>query len=343
MSFAYPWLLLLFIPFVFLVIYVLKRPRPSIRIPSARPFIAAGTGTGLLRKAGLPFIIYVLAIAMLLFALSRPRKGMEEIKLRAEGIDIILAIDLSGSMRAFDVPEKIGTKDELYAGLKAGTIESRLETAKKEIAKFIEKRPNDRIGLVGFAPLPYSICPPTLDHAWLIEHLKHLQPGIIGENTGIAGPIATATQRLKNSDAKRRVIVLFTDGSNNVNAQITPFQAAKLAATYDIIIYTVGIGSSRAFCIQNVFGSNQLVPMEDQFDEKLMQDMAKVSSGKYYRAADAEGMAKVMDEIDKMEKTSVEQPKIIEYSEFAPGIVTASLALLLLAFTLENTFFRRLP
>jgi Ca-activated chloride channel family protein len=246
-------------------------------------------------------------------------------------------------MRAIDVPEKINTKDELYASLKAGVIENRLDTAKREIAKFIDKRPNDRIGLVGFAPLPYSICPPTLDHAWLIEHMKHLQPGIIGENTGIAGPISTAVQRLKDSEAKRRVIVLFTDGSNNVNALITPLQAAKLAANYDIVIYTVGIGSNRAFVIQNVFGSSQLVPMEGEFDEKLLQDMAKVSRGKYYKAADAEGMAKVMDEIDKMEKTSVEQPKIIEYSEFAPGMVTASLVMLLLAFTLENTFFRRLP
>lgn len=343
MTFAYPWLLLLFIPFAFLVIYILKRPRPSIRIPSVRPFLNASAGTGLLRKAGVPFIIYTLAIAMLIFALSRPRKGIEEVKLRSEGIDIVLAIDLSGSMRAIDVPEKINTKDELYAGLKSGTIENRLDTAKKEIAKFIDKRPNDRIGLVGFAPLPYSICPPTLDHAWLIENMKRLQPGIIGENTGIAGPISTAVQRLKDSEAKRRVIVLFTDGSNNVNARITPLQAAKLAANYDIVIYTVGIGSNRAFVIQNVFGSSQLVPLEGEFDEKLLQDMAKVSSGKYYKAADAEGMAKVMNEIDKMEKTSVEQPKIIEYSEFAPGIVTASIFMLLLAFTLENTFFRRLP
>ena len=143
--------------------------------------------------------------------------------------------------------------------------------AKEEIIKFIEKRPNDRIGLVGFANLPYSACPPTLDHGWLIQNMNRLEPGVIGDKTGIAGPIASAVQRLKNSDSKRRVIVLFTDGSNNVDARVSPRQAAKLAKEFNIIIYTVGIGSNRAYALQRGFFGTQFTEVQGEFDEKLLK------------------------------------------------------------------------
>jgi Ca-activated chloride channel family protein len=284
-----------------------------------------------------------MGVALLILALSRPQEGLEQVRQRAEGIDIMLAIDLSGSMEAVDVPANIRSGKDFRDGILSGKYNNRLEVAKKEIKRFIKSRPNDRIGLIGFAPLPYNACPPTLDHGWLISHLDRLKPGIIGDATGIAGPIASAVHRLKDADSKRRVLVLFTDGSNNVNAKISPRQAAKLANQFGVVIYTVGIGSSQAYVLQKTMFGEQFVPIPGQFDEPLLKDIAKLSEGKYYRAADSEGMAKVMDEINKMEKTTKEQPRIIDYRELAPYFITAAIVLVLLAFALENTILLRIP
>jgi Ca-activated chloride channel family protein len=236
--------------------------------------------------------------------LARPRHGLEEIRHRAEGIDIMLAIDLSGSMSAYDIPKNVSTQGELEALMKSGALKNRIAIAKAEIRKFIEARPNDRIGLIGFGPLPYAACPPTLDHAWLLAHLDSLDAGIIGDGTGIAGPIASATQRLKASEAKRRIVVLFTDGSNNVNAKVTPRQAAKLASSFDVIVYTVGIGSPNAAVLRDGFFGRQFVQLQDEFDEPLLRDISSTTGGRYYKASDAEGMAQAMSEIDKLEKTA---------------------------------------
>ena len=193
MIIAYPWFLLFLAPLVIIYILAAKRALPSIKIPSLKPFNAA-TGQKKFRAFRIPLFIYALAMALLIIALARPQQGLEEIKQRAEGIDIMLAVDLSGSMQAHDLPQNVTSGQALLNGIKSGTIKNRLEIAKQEIKKFIAKRPNDRIGLVGFAPLPYNACPPTLDHGWLIANLDRLQPGIIGDATGIAGPIASAVQ-----------------------------------------------------------------------------------------------------------------------------------------------------
>jgi Ca-activated chloride channel family protein len=343
MSIAYPWLLLLYIPFAVLLVYVFRKVAPSIKIPSIIPF-QKSAGKGKFKLSRIPLLIYIIAVGLLIFALARPRKGIEHIMQRAEGIDIMLAIDLSGSMKAIDVPGHINTENELREALQNGKVKDRLETAKQEIKRFVEKRPNDRIGLIGFAPKPYTVCPPTLDHGWLLEHLKHLKPGIIGEYTGIAGPIASAVHRLKDADSKRRVVVLFTDGRNNIEAKITPRQAAKLAKTFNVVIYTVGIGSNSAYMLShNSFFGSRFQPVSGDFDEPLLKDIASDSEGKYYKAADAEGMRKVMEEINKMEKTSSEQPKIINYKEWAPRLAVIAGVLLMLGFMLENTVFASIP
>ncbi|MFA7231044.1 MAG: VWA domain-containing protein [Victivallaceae bacterium] len=343
MIFAYPWLLLLFLLLGLLVWYIWnKKPMPAIVASTAKPFKAAN-GMRYHRVSRLPLLLYTLAAGLLVLALARPREGIEKVVVRAKGIDIILAIDLSGSMQAIDVPEKITTASQLKKAIDSGAVKNRLEVAKQEIAKFIEKRPNDRIGLIGFAPMAYNICPPTLDHAWLLANLSRLEPGVIGDRTGIASPIASGVHRLEKSDSKRRVLVLFTDGSNNVDARITPRQAAKLAKTCNVVVYTVGIGSGNAFVLQNSFDGPQFVPIRGEFDEPLLQDIASVSDGKYYRAYDAEGLEKVMGEINKLEKTSIEQPKFIDYKEFAPVLAALALALFLLGFLAENTFHLSVP
>ena len=337
-------MLLLYIPYAALLIYALKRRKPSLIIPSARVFKSANPRGSFHPLASLPFLLHALGLAVLIFAAARPQKGIEMLKQRAEGIDIMLAIDLSGSMKAIDVPEKYKSEQEVYDALRKGILDSRINIAKKEIRKFIERRPNDRIGLIAFAPLPYVACPPTLDHAWLYAHLDQLQPNVIGQQTGIAGPIASAVHRLKDSDSKRRVLVLFTDGSNNVNARITPRQAAKLAKTFNVIVYTVGIGSRNSFIVQNnpLFGRS-LRQMGEDFDEELLKDIAKLSGGKYYTASDAKGLEKVMMEIDKLEKTTKEQPRYVDYRELGSRFVIWGLALILVAFILESTVTLKIP
>jgi len=336
MTFAYPWLLFLYVPLLFIIWYLWsKKATPALKISSTKPFIAAKERSKK-RGAHLPLLFYIAASIILVLALARPRVGSEKIIFRAKGIDIILAIDLSGSMRALDIPRNVKTEEQLRDGIKNGKIKNRLDVAKEEIKTFVKKRPNDRIGLIGFAQQPYNICPPTLDHGWLIDNLKRLKPGIIGQSTGIAGPIASGVQRLDKSDSKRRVLVLFTDGANTVNARITPRQAAKLGDACDVVIYTVGIGSNNTI-IDGYFQSG------GTFDAPLLKDIAKISGGKYYHAYDAKGLAEAMTDINKIEKTTVEQPKYIDYKEFAPTLALFVLILLLLGFLLENSIFLSIP
>lgn len=343
MTFEYSWLLLLLVPLALLVWYLMFFQRqPSIRISTLLPMGEAGR----LNRGGgmsLPVWLTVAAAILLIAAAARPRLGIERVVVKAQGIDIMLAIDLSGSMQAIDVPRNITTAAQFNRSLESGELKNRLETAKQELVKFVEKRPNDRIGLIGFAQLPYNISPPTLDHAWLVQHLEKLQPGMIGDATGIAGPIASGVSRLEDSKSKRRVIVLFTDGANNVDARITPAQAAEVAKEMGIVIYTVGIGSSHAFAPVSTPYGTELVPMRDNYDEPLLKEIAAVTGGQFYRAYDAKGLAQVMEEINQMEKTVIEQPKFIDYKEYAPALAGIALVLLLLGFILGNTVRLRLP
>ncbi len=344
-TFAHPYMFFLLIPLALVLLRAWFKPVPALRVPSLRPFKTASKGRLSpvnLRKL-VPFLLYSIGSVMLIVALAGPREGMEEIRRRADGIDIMVALDLSGSMRAIDVPPGIRTERELEVAMASGKVKDRLGTAKEEIAKFIEARPNDRIGLIAFAPLPYVVCPPTLDHAWLIANLDRLESGSIGDATGIAGPVASAVQRLKDSDSKRSIIVLFTDGANNVNAKITPRQAAKLANTFDITLYTVGIGSRNSVMkLDSMFGSS-FQRVEGSFDEKLLQEMADTTGGVYYKAADGESMAKAMAQIDQIEKTSVEQNIIVNWKEFYPLFCWLAIAFLLIGFAYEHALRVSVP
>ena len=344
-TFAHPYMFFLLVPLALVLLRAWFKPVPALRVPSLRPFKAASKGRLSrinLRKL-VPFLLYSIGGVMLIVALAGPREGMEESRRRADGIDIMVALDLSGSMRAIDVPPGIRTERELEVAMASGKVKDRLGTAKEEIAKFIKARPNDRIGLIAFAPLPYVVCPPTLDHAWLIANLDRLESGSIGDATGIAGPVASAVQRLKDSDSKRSIIVLFTDGANNVNAKITPRQAAKLANTFDITLYTVGIGSRNSVMkLDSMFGSS-FQRVEGSFDEKLLQEMADTTGGVYYKAADGESMAKAMAQIDQLEKTSVEQNIIVNWKEFYPLFCWLAIAFLLIGFAYEHALRVSVP
>ena len=347
-SFAYPWALaaLILVPLLYLYERFVKKP-PAIVVPSVRPFLTGDSRNERQRFVPRPvscaFWCFRAAFALLVVALGRPRLGDEKVLIRAKGIDIILALDMSGSMQAFDVPASYTDGKELYKAISSGAVKNRLDTAKAEIRRFIEKRPNDRIGLLGFSDLAYSFAPPTLDHDWLITRLETLTPGMIGDATGIASPIGSAVSRLKGSDSPRRVLVLFTDGANTAPNRVTPEEAAKLAKEFDIIVHTVGIGSGNAYVLLDTPFGKRFQRYNDQFDEALLKKIADTTGGTYFNASGADGMKEVMARINELEKTTFEQPRYIEYREYAPVIALAALAAMVLGLVAETTFKLRLP
>ncbi len=339
--FESPWYLLLVIPFIALLIFAINRQKPVLIVPWIKPFLLRNQGKKM-NYSLLPIAIYFIASILLTIALARPQKGIEQLRQKANGIDIMLVMDLSGSMQAMDIAPNM-TPEEIRTALEAGVLRQRIDYSKEEIDRFVKKRPNDRIGLEVFAPKSYLASPPTMDHTFLLAHIKNVSPGLVGDSTNIAAPIASAVSRLKDASSKRRVIVLFTDGSNNVNDRISPLQAAKLAKMYNIAVYTVGLGSNNAFVLQNTPFGVQFVPVYGQFDEKLMNEMATITGGRYFKAADSEGLKRVLSEIDSLEKTTVESPKFVDYSEYGPKIVLVAIFAFILGLVAENVFFVRTP
>jgi Ca-activated chloride channel family protein len=339
-----PWFALLLLPLVAAVVVAVRRQPPALRVSHAGPFAAATRGWRWWHPVRLPVFIAAAGLALLVIALMRPQHGIEMTIQRTEGIDIVVVLDVSGSMRAFDIPASVQTEAELARGIQNGEIKCRVDIAKEELRKFVEKRPNDRIGLIVFSKVPYVVCPPTLDRDFMLNHLQTLQAGSLPDGTGLAAPLSSATTRLKDSKAKRRVVVLFTDGMNNVEAQITPHQAAKLARTFDVTVHTVGVGSQRAVVIASGwFGQSLQLAREAGLDEALLKEIADSTGGRYFRARDAEGFAEVMREIDALEKTEIEAPRYVDYRErFYPWLL-AGAALLLLGFFLENTILMTAP
>ena len=344
MKLEYPWLLLLFIPYAAILFMGWSLRAPSIRVPGLAPFRRAAGGSRRVNwRKLIPFVLFAIGGAAMIVALAQPREGIEEIRSKADGIDIMIAVDLSPSMTAIDAPSTI-SDSQITALLQRGSLKNRIDTAKVEIARFIEERPNDRIGLIAFASLPYVMCPPTLDHAFLLANLERLSVGQIGDGTGIASPITSAVKRLKDSEAKSRILVLFTDGSNTVNGQITPRDAGKLADTFDVTIYTVGIGSRLArIPVSTIFGGVGFQTYPNEFDEPLLKELADMTGGRYYRAADAKGMAQAMNEINKLEKTSVEQPVVVNWRELYPWFCWLALGSILLGLLFRQTLCLRLP
>lgn len=340
--FAYPWMLLGLIPAAVVILYIFYGKKQS-GIAAAYVSSVKNRHKFVLTASPLTCLALSLALLVLVIALARPRIGNERLLIRNKGIDIIMVLDLSGSMQAIDIPGNITGESAIESALRSGKYRSRLETAKDALTKFIQARPNDRIGLIGFAEYGYNLSPPTLDHEWLTASLAPLEPGIIGNATGIASPVASAIRRLDKSTAPRRVMVLFTDGKNNVNHRLTPQAAADLAKEKNIIIYTVGIGGSNAFVVQEGFFGNRFARYQEEFDEELLKSMAEVTGGKYFRADDEAAMNAVMTEINSLEKTNFEQPRYIEYQEFAPILCAIALALLLLSAFLDNTLERSVP
>ena len=271
------------------------------------------------------FVLRTLAIVLLTIALARPQSTSKGENVSTEGIDIILVNDISGSMLAEDFHP------------------NRIEAAKKTAVDFIDGRPTDRIGLVIFSGESFTQCPLTLDHGVLKTLLSEIKSGMIDDGTAIGMGLATAVSRLKESKAKSRVIVLLTDGINN-KGFIDPLTAAGIAQQFGIRVYTIGVGTvgMAPYPVQTQFGTQyQNVPVE--IDEKLLQQIADQTGGKYYRATDNKKLKAIYDEIDRLEKTKIE---VTQYRHHKEEYYTAAMfagLFLLLELILSQTIFRKIP
>ena len=296
-------------------------------IESLKPISPSWTNWG---KEGLLFLRCVV-IVLIAFAMARPQKGVEESKLVSEGIDIVLAIDISGSMQAEDFQI-------------AGERHNRLYVVKDVVRDFIKGRQNDRIGIVVFAGRPYTLCPLTLDYGWLIQNLDRAQIGMLEDGTAIGSAIATGLNRLRESTAKSKVLILLTDGRNNAG-RISPETAANVAKTINVKIYTIGAGTKgmAPFPALDLFGNKVYQPVKIEIDDESLTKIARETGGKYFRATDTAKLRDIYSEIDKMEKTKIETSQYIEYREFYPYFLISALVGFLVELALANTLFRKLP
>ncbi len=272
-----------------------------------------------------------LALACFIIALARPQKGESVEQTTASGIDIIIALDVSKSMLAEDFT--VG-----------GRTANRLDAIKKVTQEFIEGRPNDRIGIVAFAGLPYLVSPLTLDHDWLLKNLERVKIGLVEDGTAIGSALASAAKRLQNRKAKSKLIVLLTDGDNNAG-KIQPLTAAEAAAALDIKIYAIGAGS-RGYAnipLQDRYGRTVYRRIRVDFDEQTLTEVAAKSNGEYFRATGTESLEEIFAKIDKFEKTEIEVQRYKKYNELYHWFIGGGLALLVLSMILSNTVWRRNP
>ena len=331
MTFAEP-LALLSLMAILLLIYFHFRgtQRGSLKFSSIGSFQEIRPTWTNWGREGLLFLRCII-ILLIAFGLARPQKGVEESKLVGEGIDIVLVIDVSGSMRA----EDFQIEGERY---------NRLHVVREVVKDFIKGRSNDRIGIVVFAGRPYTLCPLTLDYGWLIQNLDRAQIGMLEDGTAIGTAIATGTNRLRESSADSKVIILLTDGRNNTG-RISPETAANLAKTLNVKIYTIGAGTKgmAPFPARDFFGNKTYQPVKIEIDDESLTQIAQETGGRYFRATDTDNLRQIYDEIDKMEKTEIETPQYLEYKEFYPFFLIPALICFLAELALANTRLRRLP
>lgn len=243
----------------------------------------------------------------------------------------MLVLDVSGSMAAEDY--SIGSSRA-----------NRIDAVKRVTQEFIEARPNDRIGIIAFAGRPYLVSPLTLDHEWLIRNLDRVQIGLVEDGTAIGSALASAVARLKDRDAKTKLIVLLTDGANNAG-KVLPLTAAEAAKALGIKVYTIGAGSNGPVPVpmKDPFGRTVYQKVVFEFDEKLLGQIAGLADGKYFRAADTRSMADTFKEIDRLEKTKIEVEKSADYHDYFPVLLGLALLLLTAEALLSQTLWRRLP
>ena len=328
MHFASPyylWLLTLLVPMIGYYVWRTLQGGASIQISSVAGVVRAPrTVRYYLRH--LPFALRAAAFALLVVALARPQDVEQNVRTNTEGIDIMLAIDVSGSMLARDFkPDRI--------------------TAAKEVAgSFIADRYGDRIGLVAFAGEAFTQSPLTTDQSTLQTLLARIRSGLIEDGTAIGNGLATAINRLRESDAKSKVIILLTDGVNN-QGRIAPMPAAEIAKAQGIRVYTIGVGTEgmAPYPAIDMFGNLTFVNQKVEIDEKVLKAISDMTGGRYFRATDKEKLKAVYDEINQLEKSKIEVMEHISYHELFLTWALAALGLLFAEFLLSNLVLKRIP
>ena len=327
MFFEYPSLLwLLVVPVLLLALYIYRELSgrvPHLRVSNAAPWLSGGpTILSVLRH--LPFAFRLAALCLIIVAIARPRSSSQVEKIDTEGIDIVLAMDVSTSMLARDfTPDRI--------------------SAAKDIAiEFIAQRPSDRMGIVVFAGESYTQCPLTTDRATLINLMKEVQTDLIEDGTAIGNGLATAVARMSGSDAPSRVIILLTDGVNN-RGEVAPLTAAQIAKTYGIRVYTIAVGANGMAPYPVVTpGGIEERKIQVEIDEALLKSIAETTGGRYFRATDNTKLQEIYAEINRMEKSKTSIDSFPVYKElFSPFAIAALLCLL--AELLVRILLRRMP
>jgi Ca-activated chloride channel homolog len=322
---AYLWLLIL-LPILFWL-HGWPGSAPALLFSQTSSLASLAVGRRI-RWGTMQGLLRTLALALFIIALARPQLGNTRTEVQASGIDIILAVDVSGSMEAMDF--------RLH-----GQAANRLDVVKSVVSQFIEERPNDRIGLLAFGSRPYLVSPLTLDHDWLRNRLDALTIGMIEDGTAIGTAIGSSANRLREQEAKSRLIILLTDGINNAGT-IPPLVAAEAAETLGIKIYTIGAGTrgEAPVPVTDVFGKRRLVQAKVDIDEKSLTKVAELTGGQYFRATDTGSLEKIYSSINTMEKTTRIIKKFENSRELFGSCILLGLALILI----EMAFLqRRLP
>lgn len=330
MRFQAPWLLasLGVLPLM-IHAYLRRRPTARIRFSSLEAFRRLPRS----RAAGYRHALFAarcVSVALLCLALARPQTGRKHTEVLTEGVDIVLAVDTSGSMGAHDF-------------VLHGKRIDRLEAVKRVVADFIKGRAGDRIGMVVFGQEAFTQCPLTLDHGILLGFLDQVKLGMAGDSTAVGSAIAVASQRLKDLRSKSKVVILLTDGKSNAGA-VAPLAAAEAAATLGIKVYTIGAGSEgkAPFPVDGLFG-RQYVYQQSDLDEPTLKQIADTTKARFFRATDLGSLKAVYDEIDRLEKTEAKVKEYMEYQERFPWFAGPALLLLALEILLGHTRFRKIP
>lgn len=331
MTFKYPWILLM-IPFVQLLVFLLlrKQGNPAFRFSSTDLLKGVG-GSWKIRFSYIPVILRFAAISLFIIALAGPQSALQKTVHKTEGVDIVLAIDSSGSMAAEDFTI-------------SGKRYNRLAVVKNVVEEFIQQRVSDRIGLITFAALAYTVSPLTTDYDWLTANLERVKLGLIKDGTAIGSAISSSLSRLKDSRAKSKVVILLTDGINNAG-KIDPLTAARAAEATGIKIYTIGAGTKgyAPFPAKDIFGRSAYRNVLIKIDEKTLKEIADITGGQYFRATDEDSLRKVYKEIDAMEKTEIEKIGYKEYKQLFAVFLIAALLLIAAELVLSNTLFLKVP
>lgn len=328
MTFANPtylYLLLLLVPMIGWYVWKLQKSQASLQVSSSEAFDAPKAVSWKVYLRHVPFVLRMAAVAVLIIVLARPQSTNSWQNTSTEGIDIVMAMDISSSMLAQDFKP------------------NRLEAAKDVAASFINGRPNDNIGLVVFAAESFTQCPLTTDHTVLLNLFKDIQPGIIQDGTAIGLGLANAVSRIKDSSAKSKVIILLTDGVNNAG-EIAPVTAAEIAKTFGVRIYAIGVGTqgSAPYPFQTAFGIQyQNIPVE--IDEPTLKQIAATTGGQYFRATDNTSLKEIYSEIDQMEKTKISVQQYSKKQEEYKNWALLLFVLLLAEVLLRNTLLRNIP